>query len=288
MNHEDLLVRPGQSVRLADLDPAFTCDFENKSNARDKLAGDIERLAELQAVFYAVQRHALLIVLQGIDCAGKDGAIKHVMSGVNPQGIHVFSFGVPNPQELAHDYLWRCEKALPERGRVAIFNRSYYEDVLAVRVHEDLLDKESLAKVRDGDLWRERYEDINGFERHLVRNGTLIVKFFLHISKDEQRRRLLKRLDDDTKTWKLSASDVAERRYWKRYRQVYQQMLECTSTQWAPWYVIPSNHKWFMRTAIADVLLAQLESLVFRYTCVGKAQRKLLADVREALEREGN
>lgn len=233
MNHEDLLVRPGRTIRLGEIDPAFTCEFEGRSDAREKLQNDIARLVHLQDIFYAARSHALLIVLQGMDSSGKDGAIKHVMSGVNPQGVDVHSFKTPTEEERGHDFLWRCQKVLPQRGRIGIFNRSYYEEVVVVRVHRDMLALEGQPEQRN--VWCQRFEDINAFERHLVRSGTIVVKFFLHISRDEQRRRLLARLDDRNKNWKFSPNDVAERKYWDRYQSAYERMISHTSTVEAPW-----------------------------------------------------
>jgi PPK2 family polyphosphate:nucleotide phosphotransferase len=287
MNQDDLLVRAGTPIRLADLDPGSTCEFRNKADARGKLKADIERLTELQDVFYAAQTHALLVVLQGMDTSGKDGAIKHVMSGMNPQGVHVFSFKAPTNEELNHDFLWRCERVLPERGRIGIFNRSYYEEVLIVRVHQQLLDRERLpARPRGRDLWAERFKEINAFEHHLVQNGTQIVKCFLSISKEEQRNRLLERLDDPLKNWKFSPQDLEERGYWDQYLQAYEEMLNGTSTDSAPWYVIPSDRKWFMRTAIADILVAKLKSLDLHYPSADKNRRAELDAVRAKLESE--
>jgi PPK2 family polyphosphate:nucleotide phosphotransferase len=265
MDYDKLLVKPGRAVRLRDFDPGFTGDFKDKDDAGKQLSGDVKRLEELQAVFAAARTHALLILLQGMDTSGKDGAIKHVMSGVNPQGIDVHSFKEPTGQELAHDYLWRYTQVLPERGRIGVFNRSYYEEVLVVRVHQAALEAEDpLAKDR-ANIWHERFEDLNAFERHLCRNETMVVKFFLHISKDEQRRRLLARLDDPTKHWKFSESDVREREYWNAYADAYEKMLSATSTEWSPWYVIPSDHKWFTRAAVANILVERLAGLKLRY-----------------------
>ena len=283
MNDEDLLIRPGRMIRLAELDQRFTCGFESKSDARDKLRSDIARLAKLQDVFTAVRSHALLIILQGMDSAGKDSAIKHVMSGINPQGVNVNSFKPPTEEEDRHDFLWRCEKVLPERGRIGIFNRSYYEEVIVVRVHRELLAREAIA-LPQKDFWSERFEDINAFERHLVRNGTVVLKFFLHISKDEQRKRLLERLDDADKNWKFSVNDVKERQHWDRYQFAYEQMINHTTTTWAPWYVVPADHKWFVRAAIADVLVAKLESLELRYPRIEGAAAVLLRQIRAELE----
>jgi PPK2 family polyphosphate:nucleotide phosphotransferase len=282
VKHEALRVPPGHRLRLSDHDPAATDGFERKRDAAGKLKHDIVRLAELQDVFAAARSHALLIVLQGMDSAGKDGAVKHVMSGVNAQGIDVHSFKEPSAEENAHDFLWRCERVLPERGRIAIFNRSYYEDVVVVRVHRELLESEGAAPQKH--LWRERFEDINAFERHLTRNGTVILKFFLHLSKDEQKKRLLKRLDDPEKNWKFSAGDVVERRSWDRYQFAYEQALEATSTGDAPWYVIPADHKWFMRTAIADIVVARLEALDLHYPRIEGAAADILAQARAELE----
>ena len=274
-------------MRLADIDPKKTYEFEDKSDAKSKLERDIERLGELQDVFAAASSCAILIVLQGMDSSGKDGAIKHVMSGINPQGVSVFSFKKPSDEELRHDFLWRSERVLPERGRFGIFNRSYYEEVLVVRVHPDFLGAEGIHSDGKGkSIWSERYADINAFEAHLVRNGTHVLKFFLHISKEEQKRRLLARLDDPTKTWKFSFSDAREREYWDAYMSAYENMLAATSTEWAPWYVIPSDRKWFTRVAVADVLVDKLESLDLRYPTSDRKQQGVLDTIRKQLETE--
>ena len=285
MDHERLLVEPGVAIRLRDYDPGFTGRFDDKDDAKSKLAKDVETLAALQEIFAAARSRSMLIVLQGMDTSGKDGAIKHVMSGVNPQGVEVHGFKEPSPEELAHDYLWRYRRLMPGRGRIGIFNRSYYEEVLVVRVHPELLANETPAATSQGDdIWNERYEDINALERHLTRSGTEIVKFFLHISKEEQRKRLLARLDDPDKHWKFSLDDVRERRFWDEYQTAYELMLNATSTKWAPWYIIPSDHKWFMRTAIADVIVSRLEDLHLRYP-LDAQQRSMLAQVRAQLEK---
>ena len=284
MNTGDLLVRPGAGIQLSRVDPRNTFEFAGKSDAGKKLKSDIARLTELQDVFAAARTHALLIVLQGMDSAGKDGAIKHVMSGVNPQGIDVFSFKTPTAEEEGHDFLWRCSRVLPERGRFGIFNRSYYEEVVIVRVHHELLALESAAP--EADMWAERFEDINAFERHLVRNGTVVLKFFLHISKDEQRKRLLKRLDDPDKNWKFSPNDVKERQYWDRYQAAYEKAINATSTEWAPWYVIPADRKWFARGAIADIIVTKLSALGLKYPRIEGDAAAVLAQVRQQLETE--
>ncbi len=281
-----LLVKPGSDVDLADFDPGSTPGFKHKEDASDRLGADVKRLSELQEIFYASRRYALLIVLQGTDSSGKDGAIKHVMTGINPQGVDVHSFKVPSTTELAHDYLWRTTKALPERGRIGIFNRSVYEELVVVRVHPSVLEREHLPLGSDTNpaLWKERYEDINASERHLSRNGTLILKFFLHLSKDEQRKRLLERVDTPDKQWKLSAADIHERAYWDSYQRAYAECLSNTSTSWAPWYVIPADHKWFARAAIASVIVAELEALKLTYPAVSNEQRAALAAIRKELE----
>jgi PPK2 family polyphosphate:nucleotide phosphotransferase len=282
MKSDEFVVRPGRNVALAKFDPAYTGEFEHKADAHEKLRHDIKRLAKLQDVFAAARSHALLIVLQGMDTSGKDGAIKHVMSGVNPQGVDVFSFKEPTEEELLHDFLWRCERVLPERGRIGVFNRSYYEETVVVRVHPELLAREAVEPAEH--LWRERFEDINTFERHLARNGTVVLKFFLHISKGEQRRRLLKRLDDPDKVWKFSVSDVHERQYWDQYAGAYEQMLEHTSTSWAPWYVIPADHKWFSHAAIADAIVNKLDSLGLHYPRIEGDAATELQRLRRELE----
>jgi PPK2 family polyphosphate:nucleotide phosphotransferase len=281
---EKLLVPPGHPVRLSEWNPRDTLSFKQKPDARDKLKSDLARLRDLQAVFAAVRSRALLIVLQGMDSAGKDGAVKHVMSGVNPQGVDVHSFKTPTDEEVAHDFLWRCERVLPERGRIGIFNRSYYEEVIVVRVHGDMLARESVTPEKD--IWAERFEDINAFEHHLARNGTIVLKFFLHISKGEQRKRLLARLDDEHKNWKFSENDVRERKYWTEYQTAYEAMLGATSTAWAPWYVIPADRKWFARTAIADIIAGKLASLGLRYPELAGGDAAMLESFRQQLESE--
>jgi PPK2 family polyphosphate:nucleotide phosphotransferase len=286
IDHAGLLVKPGSDINLWDLDPASTHGIKQKDDASEMLGADIKRLSQLQEIFYASRRHALLIVLQGTDSSGKDGAIKHVMTGLNPQGVDVHSFKVPSTTELAHDYLWRTTKALPERGRIGIFNRSYYAEVVVVRIHSAVLEGEHLPPGGDTNpaLWKERYEDINAFERHMSRNGTLILKFFLHLSKDEQRKRLLERLDTPDKQWKFSAADMHERGFWDSYQRAYGESLSNTSTNWAPWYVIPADHKWFARVAIASVVVAALEALHLEYPIVSGDQRANLAGIRKGLE----
>jgi PPK2 family polyphosphate:nucleotide phosphotransferase len=282
MKVDELRVAPGHPVRLADLDPRDTPGFEKKSDASDVMEKDLKRLTELQEVFAAAHTHALLLVFQGMDSSGKDGSIAHVMSGVNTQGVEVHSFKTPTDEEAAHDFLWRCERVLPERGRIGIFNRSHYEEVVVVRVHRAMLARE--AEAASKAVWSERYEDINGFERHLARNGTVVLKFFLHLSKDEQRKRLLRRLDDPDKNWKFSVNDIHERRYWDEYQTYYEDAINATSTEWAPWYVIPADRKWFVRTAIAGVIVAKLEYLGLQYPKLTGDAAAQLAHFRHQLE----
>jgi len=264
--------------RLSKHDPAECCGLTvDKKEAQAMLADGIERLAELQQRLYAEDRWSLLIVLQAMDAAGKDSIIKHVMSGINPQGCEVHSFKQPSAEELQHDFLWRVAQRLPTNGRIGIFNRSHYEEVLTVRVHKDLLARQRLPKERIGkNIWLERFEDIRAFERHLARNGTRILKFFLNVSKDEQRKRFLARIDEPSKRWKFSMSDVTERERWDDYMAAHEDMIRGTSTPEAPWYVVPADHKWFSRVVVAAAVVQELESLNLNYPKVeGKALKEL-------------
>lgn len=288
-------VPPGKKIRLKDYatDWAQTEELEElgkdvaKERAQQLLAQNLKELSEMQGLLYADDRYALLLILQAMDAAGKDGTIKHVMAGVNPQGCQVFSFKQPSAEELDHNFLWRYMKALPERGRIGIFNRSYYEDVLIVRVHSELLDRQKLPPGKRGkSFWEDRYDDINAFERHLVRNGTILLKFFLNVSKQEQKRRFMERLDRPEKNWKFSAADVAERQHWNDYMKAYQDALNATSTDWAPWYIIPADHKWITRAVVADIVTSALRKLELHYPKVTEAQRQALADARCRLEAE--
>ena len=284
MNLSRFRVRPGQRVRLRRYDPADTGPFTNKDEAAARLAQGRKRMIALHERLYAEDTWSVLLIFQAMDAAGKDSAIKHVMSGLNPQGTQVFSFKRPSEEDLDHDFLWRTVKALPERGRIGIFNRSYYEEVLVVRVHPELLDRQRLpASVVTKRVWRERYEDINALERHLARSGTLILKFFLHVSKAEQRRRLLARLDEPAKNWKFQPADLAERDRWHDYMRAYEHALSNTSTMHAPWFVIPADHKWFTRVAIAEVVVQALERLDLEFPKISKAQRAALASARARL-----
>jgi PPK2 family polyphosphate:nucleotide phosphotransferase len=280
-------VTDGRGFRLADHDPADTGEFASKKDGRERLEAGCERLRELQDVLYAHDRHALLLIFQAMDGAGKDSVIKHVMSGLNPQGCQVFSFKEPSSEELDHDFLWRTNRGLPERGRIGVFNRSYYEEVLIVRVHPHILQKQKLPEALRGDaIWSQRYESINAMERHLARNGTVIRKFFLNVSKEEQRQRFLARLDEPEKNWKFSLADVAERQHWDRYMKAYEEAIRYTSTEEAPWYVVPADHKWFTRLVVADAIVDALESLKLSYPTVDESKRQELAKARAALEAE--
>jgi PPK2 family polyphosphate:nucleotide phosphotransferase len=271
---------------LSQLDCADTGGID-KDDAHKMLADDIERLAGMQKRLYAQEQWAVLIVLQGMDAGGKDGVVAHVMSGVNPQGCDVHSFKVPTAEERAHDFLWRTTLRLPARGRIGIFNRSYYEEVLVVRVHPDALQRQKIpAKLVGKSIWKERFQDIRAFERHLVRDGTVVLKFFLHISQEEQRQRLLDRLDDPAKRWKFSMNDVTERRRWSAYQAAYQDAIKATSRPGAPWYVVPSDHKWFARLVVAAAIIEALGRLDLDFPRIEGGRLKELRKVREALEAE--
>ena len=283
---EPFRIDRGKGFRLKDIDPGDTLDFksEDKPKAKEALALGVEAMAELQDKLYAQDRWALLLIFQAMDAAGKDGAIKHVMSGVNPQGCQVFSFKSPSPEELDHDYLWRCMKVLPNRGHIGIFNRSYYEETLVVRVHPEFLSKQRLpSELVTQRIWTERFEDIRNFEQYLTRNGVVIRKFFLHVSKKEQKRRFLERIDNPQKNWKFSAADATEREHWDEYMNAYEDMIRNTATKDSPWYVVPADNKWFTRLTVSAVVVEALSSLKLEYPKVGPAQLKQLAAARRAL-----
>jgi PPK2 family polyphosphate:nucleotide phosphotransferase len=286
MNYKRFRVPHDETIRLADHDPAYTGEFERKKDAKEKLNQDIQRLAELQDVLYAQDIYALLVVFQAMDAAGKDGTIKHVMSGINPQGCQVFSFKAPSVEELDHDYLWRCMTRLPERGRIGIFNRSYYEEVLVARVHPEILERQKLPQESRRDIWKRRYEEINSFENYLHDNGIRIVKFFLNVSKEEQKRRFLERIERPDKNWKFSTTDVQERAYWDEYMQAYEDVSNHTSTKHAPWHIIPADHKWFARGAVSGIIIETLESLDLHYPVVSDEHLAELQRIREQLENE--
>jgi PPK2 family polyphosphate:nucleotide phosphotransferase len=287
MNIDRYRVRPGRRVKLRQYDPADTGPFRNKEEAAQRLTRGRERMVALHERLYAQDTWAVLLIIQAMDAAGKDSAIKHVMSGLNPQGTQVFSFKRPSDEELDHDFLWRTTKALPERGRIGIFNRSYYEEVLVVRVHPEFLERQRLpSAVVNRHVWEERFQAINAFERHLARSGTLVLKFFLHVSKKEQRRRLLARLDQPSKNWKFQIADLDERKRWDDYMAAYEDALSHTSTKHAPWFVIPADHKWFTRVAIAEVVVDALEGLDLQFPTLSKSQREALAAARARLRRD--
>jgi PPK2 family polyphosphate:nucleotide phosphotransferase len=288
MNSSRFLVPPNTKIRLKDYDSRSTGSFRTKEDAEKKLEADVAEIATLQDVLYAQDIYALLIIFQAMDAAGKDGAIKHVMSGVNPQGCDVHSFKAPSAEELDHDYLWRAMRALPERGRIGIFNRSHYEEVLVVRVHPELLQRQKLPpQPVDKTFWKGRYEDINAFERYLVRNGIVVLKFFLNVSQEEQKRRFLERIEHPDKNWKFSAADAQERRHWKAYMEAYEEAFRHTSTPWAPWHIVPADHKWYTRAVISNTILNTMRSLKMSYPKVTKAHRKELEEMRKELEKKG-
>ncbi|MEK7854802.1 MAG: polyphosphate kinase 2 family protein, partial [Acidobacteriota bacterium] len=262
MNTDKFLVKEGSKLDLKKHSTDFTGDYTDKKEAAKDLAKNVERLRELQDVLYAQDVHSLLIIFQAMDAAGKDGAIEHVMSGVNPQGCHVVSFKQPSSEERDHDYLWRCQKALPERGRIGIFNRSHYEEVLVVRVHPEILQGSQLAPgiKSDKDIWNKRFKHIRDWEDHLTENGTQILKFFLNVSKDEQKRRFLARIDEPEKNWKFAMGDVKERGHWDDYMKAYTEAIAATSTANSPWYIIPADKKWITRLAVSEVIVNKLES----------------------------
>jgi len=292
MKKSKYLVKPfqidhGKHFRLKDHDPAHTAGVHSKAEAEKLLQEGIGKLAELQDKLYAQDNYALLLVVQAMDAAGKDGVIKHVMSGINPQGCQVYSFKAPSAEELDHDYMWRTMSRMPERGRIGIFNRSYYEEVLVVRVHPELLQAERIPpELVTKDIWKQRFEDINSFERYLTRNGVVIRKFFLNLSKKEQKKRFLARLDEPEKNWKFSAGDIKERAFWDDYMEAFEDMIQHTATPDAPWHVIPADNKWFSRIAVAEAVIDTLESLNLSYPEVDDAKAKELAVARKLLEQK--
>jgi PPK2 family polyphosphate:nucleotide phosphotransferase len=280
-------ITDGKGFKLKHIDPADTLDLksEDKPKAKEALQMGIDVLAELQDKLYAQDRWSVLLIFQAMDAAGKDGAIKHVMSGINPQGCQVFSFKAPTTEDLDHDYLWRCTKHLPERGRIGIFNRSYYEETLIVRVHQEILAKQKLPeKLITKNIWDERFQDIRNFEKYLARNGTIIRKFFLHVSKEEQKKRFLERIENPEKNWKFSSADVAERGHWDDYMKAYEDMIRNTATKDSPWYVVPADNKWFTRLVISAVVIDALASLNLSYPEVDEEKLKELAEAKRLLK----
>ncbi len=283
-------VEDGKGFDLSKCDPDDTAGFSTdvKGEAEQLLQRSTEQLAELQNMLYAQDRWALLLIFQAMDAAGKDSTIKHVMSGVNPQGCEVFSFKAPSNEELDHDYLWRTSKAMPARGTIGIFNRSYYEEVLVVRIHPELLEAQKLPpECVDKKIWKQRFEDISAFERYACRNGTVIRKFFLHVSQQEQKRRFLARLDEPEKNWKFSADDVRERRRWEDYQRCYEEAIQQTASRHAPWFVVPADHKWFTRLVVSTVVVHALEEMKLSYPEVSPQKRRALAAARRELEGKG-
>lgn len=277
-------VNGSRHFRLKNFDPADTGHWRSKEHAEEALQESVGRMSELQDRLYAQDQWALLLIFQAMDAAGKDGAIKHVMSGVNPQGCQVYSFKAPSDVELQHDFLWRTTRDLPERGHIGIFNRSYYEEVLVVRVHPQILKSQKTPpSLVNKDIWKERFEDICCFERHMARSGTVIRKFFLHLSKKEQKKRFLSRLDELEKNWKFSAADIHERKYWDQYQKAYEDMIANTATRHAPWYVVPADNKWFSRLVVSTVIVDALESLDLNYPKVGAAELKELEAAKKIL-----
>jgi PPK2 family polyphosphate:nucleotide phosphotransferase len=279
-------VTDGRRFRLAEVDPGDVSGIRSRSQAEQALRGGVERLAALQEKLYADDRWSLLLIFQALDAAGKDSTIKHVMSGVNPQGCEVHSFKAPSREELDHDFLWRCTKVMPERGKIGIFNRSYYEETLVVRVHPDLLAHQSLPEsVVTKQIWDDRFEDIRAFERHLARNGMLILKFFLHVSKKEQKKRFLERLEKPEKNWKYSAQDVLERAHWKDYMECYEDAIRQTAAPHAPWYVVPADHKWFTQIVVAGAIVDALARLELHYPALTKEELAALKAAKAGLRK---
>ncbi len=288
---EKLHVRPGSKVNLSSYDPADTDGFKDEAAADQSIKEDLETLNELQEKLYAAGRHSVLIILQAMDAAGKDGVIKHVMAGLNPQGCKVTSYKHPSDEEYDHDFLWRFNKGLPQTGQIGIFNRSHYENVLICRVHPEFIMNEHLPKYDDvkklkDQFWQHRFKQIRRFEKNLTQNGMVILKFFLHISKEEQRERLLARIENKDKHWKFSFADINERKYWDDYHRCYKEAIQATSTKNAPWYIIPADHKWYTRASIASILVEKLKSLHLKFPVLPEAELKKLEDARELLIKE--
>lgn len=286
MKTSNYLVKPNSKVDLSKIDTKDTGGLKSKDDAKELLEKNIQKMRELQDKLYASDKYSLLLIFQAMDAAGKDSTIKHVMSGLNPQGTQVFSFKQPSKEELDHGYLWRIFKALPERGRIGIFNRSHYEEVLVVKVHNLLKYQQIPEELIDSNIWQKRYEQINNFEKYLYQNGTVVLKFFLHISKEEQKERFLARIDDPTKNWKFSAADVEERKYWDDYQKAYQDAIKATSQKYAPWFVIPADKKWFARLLVSEIIVEALKKLKLEYPKLSEDQKKELIECRNILTAE--
>ncbi|MGD1006260.1 MAG: polyphosphate kinase 2 family protein [Ignavibacteriaceae bacterium] len=284
MSSNKLIVRPNTKVDLSKIPTDFTDGYKSEEEVSNNLEKNIQNMINLQDKLYAENKYSLLIIFQAMDAAGKDGTIKHVMSGLNPQGTQVNSFKQPSLEELNHDYLWRINKCLPERGKIGIFNRSHYEEVLVVKVH-NLIEKEKIpTELITKNIWQQRYREINGFEKYLFENGTIILKFFLHISKDEQKRRFLKRIDKKSRNWKFSDADLKEREYWDEYQKCYQEAISSTSKKYAPWFIIPADHKWYMRLAVSEIIVDAMKKLPLGYPRLDEEQLKKLDACKEKLE----
>lgn len=288
MNHEPYIVTPGIKISLQDdYDPSYKAEFHEKADAKKRLKAGIQELASYQDILYAQNTYALLIIFQAMDAAGKDSTIKHVMSGINPQGCQVFSFKAPSHEELDHDYLWRSMKSLPERGRIGIFNRSYYEELLVVRVHPEILQRQQLPYIPNGNkIWQQRFEEVNNFEKYLVNNGVVVLKFFLNVSKEEQKNRFLSRIESPEKHWKFSANDVKERGFWDDYMMAYEEVFNHTSTEYAPWYIIPADRKWFTRLVVSDIICSKLRELNLHYPHLSEEDKQRLLTAKEILVNE--
>ncbi|MBK8808439.1 MAG: polyphosphate kinase 2 family protein [Bacteroidales bacterium] len=285
INSKKFKVKENEKISLKDFDPGFCGEFENKKQAEKQLEQDIQELSELQYQLYAENKQSLLVVFQAMDAAGKDGAIKHVFSGVNPQGCSVHSFKKPSANELEHDFFWRHYKALPQRGEIGIFNRSHYENVLITKVHPEFILGENLPHISsvndiDKDFWTDRYKQINNFEKIISKNGTTVIKFFLHLSKEEQKLRFLERIENTDKNWKFSAADIAERTYWDSYQKVYAEAISNTSTEYAPWYIIPADNKWFSRVAIGSIVVETLKNMNIKMPVLSEKETATLADIK--------
>lgn len=283
MDISEYKIKEGRKVNLSEINTSDTGKYDSKTEAQAKLEENIERMAEMQDKLYAQDRYSVLIILQAMDTAGKDGIVKHVMKGLNPQGTYVQSFKQPSSEELDHDYLWRINKHLPERGRIGIFNRSYYEEVLVVKVHNIIQVQQLPDEIKNENIWKDRYRQMRDYERYLSENGTKIIKLFLHISKEEQKERLLARIDDASKNWKFSAADIKERQYWDQYQKCYEEAIEATSTDQAPWFVIPADKKWFARLAVSEIIVKTLEDLKIEYPSVSKDQLAVLEECKKKL-----
>ena len=286
-----IIATPGKKISLKNYPTAYTGKYKSKKGAEKKLEKDIKQMKKLQDMMYAHDRYSLLLIFQAMDAAGKDGTIKHVMSGVNPQGCQIFNFKKPSDEERDHDYLWRIYKCLPERGRIGIFNRSYYEEVLITRVHPEILLNQQLpgidsVKKINKSFWKKRYDQMNNLERHLHDNGTIILKFFLHVSKEEQKNRFLERIDKSEKNWKFTINDITERKFWDDYQKAFEDAINHTSTKIAPWYIIPADNKWYLRTMVGDIIIKTLKSLPLHYPKVGPAKLEELKKAKQLLLNE--